>query len=465
MVVDEDRAAWRGSVRSGGPRRRLAPASARCSDRPIPGPDDPLRICFLVYRGNPHCGGQGVYTRHLTRELARLGHDVEVLAGPPYPVVDEPVRLTRLRGIDFYGGPEPMSRTAFLDVRTGIDLLEYLMVCTAAFPEPLCFSLRAWRHLIRRPGEFDIVHDNQCLAWGLLGIERHPGIPVVATLHHPVTVDRELELRFAPDLRRQVSLRRFYSFLRMQRKVSPRLRRIITVSESSRGDIADQMGVPVSNMAVVPVGVDQTVFRPRPGIARVPGRIMTTASADVPLKGLRFLLEAVARLGRERQVELVVVGRPRSDNALKLISQLGIGDSVRFVHGIDDNQLVGLYAEAEAAVVPSLYEGFSLPAIEAMACGVPVIGTTGGAIPEVVGADGDTGLLVPPGKSDALASAIGRVLGDGALQARLGDAGRARVIERFTWQACAVGTIEQYRATLEPLRSSRSGAAGRSGRC
>src|SRR5688572_15510497 len=213
MVVDEDRAAWRGSVRSGGPRRRLAPASARCSDRPIPGPDDPLRICFLVYRGNPHCGGQGVYTRHLTRELARLGHDVEVLAGPPYPVVDEPVRLTRLRGIDFYGGPEPMSRTAFLDVRTGIDLLEYLMVCTAAFPEPLCFSLRAWRHLIRRPGEFDIVHDNQCLAWGLLGIERHPGIPVVATLHHPVTVDRELELRFAPDLRRQVSLRRFYSFL------------------------------------------------------------------------------------------------------------------------------------------------------------------------------------------------------------------------------------------------------------
>src|SRR5205823_1543010 len=170
---------------------------------------------------------------------------------------------------------------------------------TAAFPEPLTFSLRAWRHLARRRLDFDIVHDNQSLAWGLLGIER-TGIPVIATLHHPVTIDRELELAHADTLRRKVSMRRFYGFLRMQKKVAPQLRRIITVSESSKRDITEQMGVPFENMAVVPVGVDTDVFRPLAHVAKVPGRLMTTASADVPMKGLRHLLEAVAKLRTER---------------------------------------------------------------------------------------------------------------------------------------------------------------------
>lgn len=420
---------------------------------PVPGPDDPLRVAFLIYRGNPHCGGQGIYTRHLSRELANLGHDVEVLSGPPYPEIDEPVRLTRLRGIDFYGGRKPMRKTAFLDIRSDIDLLEYLMVCTAAFPEPLCFSLRAWRHLARRPHDFDIVHDNQSLAWGLLGIDRKVGIPVIATLHHPVTVDRELDLQFATTLRRRVSLRRFYSFLRMQKKVAPQLRRIITVSESSKRDIAEQMGVPLGNMDVVPVGVDHEVFRPLSDVARVPGRLMTTASADVPLKGLRFLLEAVAKLRTERDVELVVIGKPRQESgAPRLIRELGIGDAVRFVSGVDQIDIVRLYAEAQVAVVPSLYEGFSLPAIEAMACGVPVVGTLAGAIPEVVGADGDTALLVPPADPGALAAAIGRLLDDDRLRRRIGAAGRARVMERFTWRACAIGTAEQYRIVLEEER-------------
>ena len=280
----------------------------------MPGPDAALRIAFLIYRGSPHCGGQGIYTRHLSRELAALGHHVEVISGPPYPEIDEPVGLVRLPSLDFYRADNPLRKTAFLDVRSDIDALEFLMLCTASFPEPLTFSLRAWRHLARRPHDFDIAHDNQSLAWGLLGIER-AGIPVVATLHHPVTVDRELDLSHADSLRRRVSLRRFYGFLRMQKKVAPRLRRIITVSESSKRDITEQMGVPFDNMAVVPVGVDTTVFRPLPEVAKVPGRLMTTASADVPMKGLRHLLEAVAKLRTERDVELTVIGKPRPERA------------------------------------------------------------------------------------------------------------------------------------------------------
>ncbi len=165
---------------------------------------------------------------------------------------------------------------------------------------------------------------------------------------------------------------------------------------------------------------------------------------------MRHLLEALAKLRTERDVDLVVIGAPRKESgAPRMIRELGIEGAVHFVSGVDQERIVELYAEAEVAVVPSLYEGFSLPAIEAMACGVPVVGTTGGAIPEVVGRDGETALIVQPADAGALATAIGRLLDHSALRARIGDAGRARVVERFTWQACAVGTVEQYRILLE----------------
>ena len=212
-------------------------------------------------------------------------------------------------------------------------------------------------------------------------------------------------------------------------------------------------------MTVVPVGVDHTVFRPRPDRPRVAGRIMVTSSSDVPMKGLVPLLEAVAKLRTEREVELVVIGRPTEGGRVaRTIERLGLGPVVRCASGISDDELAGLYAEAQVAVVPSLYEGFSLPAIEAMACGVPLVATTGGALPEVVGTDGDTGLLVPPDDPEALASGIRRIMDDPALAARLGAGGRARVLGRFTWEATARGTAEQYRVVLEEHgRGARAG--------
>ena len=424
---------------------------------PSGGTRRPLRIAFLTYRGNPTTGGQGVYTRHLTREIAAMGHHVEVLSGPPYPELDPGVTLVKIPSLDFYRSDNPLRKTAFLDIRSDIDLMEYLMLCTASFPEPLTFSLRAARWFKEHVNDFDIVHDNQCLAWGLLQIEKL-GLPVMATFHHPITVDRELDLAHATTRRRRMSLRRFYGFLRMQKKVAPRLKRIITVSSSSRKDISAQMGVPLDTMHVVPVGVDVDRFKPLADIEKVPGRLMTTASADVPMKGLNHLLEAVAKLTREgRKVELVVIGKPRPESgALKNISRLGLDNVVRFVSGVTDQQIVELYAEAQVAVVPSLYEGFSLPAVEAMACGVPLVGTTGGAIPEVAGTSGETALLVRPADPDALAEAIGQMLDSTELRERIGDAGRARVMEKFTWRACAEGTVEQYYKYLESLGRSTS---------
>jgi glycosyltransferase involved in cell wall biosynthesis len=418
----------------------------------MPAPDPletrPLRIALLVYRGNPHSGGQGVYVHHLSKQLAALGHHVEVFSGPPYPELVPEVPLVKVPSLDLYRPDDPFRVPHPRELRSFADLTELALMCTAGFPEPLTFGMRVRRLLRDRRGDFDIVHDNQCLANGILGL-LDDGLPLVATVHHPITVDRDLELAHATSPIRKLTLRRWFGFLRMQTRVVRRLPRIITVSESSKRDIADQLGVRLDRMTVVPVGVDQTHFRPLPHVARIPGRIMTTASADVPMKGLVPLLEALAKVRTERPVELVVVGRPREGSIIPAaIERLGLEEAVEFVGGVDHDRIVELYAQAEAAVVPSLYEGFSLPAIEAMACGVPLVATTGGALPEVVGRHDDTALLVPPGDPGALAAAISRLLDDPALRSRIGSAGRARVFERYTWAATAQGTVEQYRAEL-----------------
>ncbi|HLM95310.1 MAG TPA: glycosyltransferase family 4 protein [Acidimicrobiales bacterium] len=423
-----------------------------------------LRIAYLVYRGNPRCGGQGVYTRHLARELVGLGHSVEVFAGQPWPVLDDGVGFTPVPGLDLYRDPDPFRVPHPREFRSSIDLLEFAIMCTAGFPEPRTFSRRAQRLLAARRDDFDVVHDNQCLGSGLLGMIAD-GWPLLTTLHHPITVDRVLALSHAENAYRRVTQRRWFGFLGMQMRVARQLPRVVTVSESSKNDIAAQMGVDPARMTVVPVGVDHTVFRPRPDRPRVPGRIMVTSSSDVPMKGLVPLLEALAKLRTERDVELVVIGRPNEGGRVaRTIDRLGLSKAVHCVTGISDDELAGMYAQAQVAVVPSLYEGFSLPAIEAMACGVPLVATTGGALPEVVGTDGETALLVTPDDAGALAAGIGRILDDDALAARLGEGGRQRVLGRFTWEATARGTAEQYRRLLEDHRRA-SNAVGATRPC
>ncbi len=423
-------------------------------ERIAPRPPEPggLRIAFLVYRGNPRCGGQGVYTRHLTRELVALGHSVEVFAGQPWPEVDEGVGFTPVPSLDLYRDPDPFRVPKLREFRnsypTSVAALEFGVMCTAGFPEPWTFSLRVRRMLAERLGEFDLVHDNQCLGNGIMGMI-DDGWPVLTTLHHPITVDRQLALSHATNPWQQFTQRRWFGFLRMQVKVARALPRVVTVSQSSKADIATQMGVALDRMTVVPVGVDHTVFRPRHDVEPVPGRIMVTSSSDVPMKGLVPLLEAVAKLRTERDIELVVIGNPRPDGRVaKAIKRLDLTPIVRCVTGISDDELARNYARAQVAVVPSLYEGFSLPAIEAMACGVALVATTGGALPEVVGTDGVTGLLVAPDDPGALALAIGRLLDDDELRQRLGAAGRQRVLGRFTWQVTASGTAAEYQALL-----------------
>jgi glycosyltransferase involved in cell wall biosynthesis len=405
--------------------------------------DEPLRIALLSYRSKPHCGGQGIYLRHVSRELAALGHHVEVFSGQPYPELEPGPLLRTLPSLDLYRDEDPFRTPHLREYRDWIDVLEVASMWTAYFPEPLTFSLRALRALRGRAGDFDIVHDNQVLAYGNLGIARL-GLPLVTSIHHPISVDRRIELQAARGLRK-IPKWRWYSFVRMQARVARKIGPIMTGSESSKADIIRDFRVPPDNVLVVPLGVDTRLFHPRPE-PRVPGRIVAVASADSPVKGVATLLRAFAKLVTDRDAELTLVSKLAAGGPTeRLLADLALGDKVKFVSGISDEELAELLASAEIAVVPSLYEGFSLPAVEHMASGTPLVASRTGALPEVTG---DAALLVTPGDAEELAAAMRGLLDSPAERDRLSAAALARVHERFAWSAVARTTVAQYRRAI-----------------
>jgi glycosyltransferase involved in cell wall biosynthesis len=391
-----------------------------------------MRICLLTYRGNPYSGGQGIYVYYLSREFQRLGHEVEVIAGAPVPEVSAGITLHQLRSCSIYH-PGSSFRGNLPRVKNPADLYELCASRLGIFSEPEAFSFRAYAALkelcSQRP--FDIIHDNQGLGYGLLLMKRL-GIPVVATVHHPLSIDREADLEQARGLGDTWRIRRFYSFIHMQGFVARRLERIIAVSQSSAKDTRRFFKVAAHKL-----------------------RIMV-ANTDDRKKGVLFLLQAMQLL-REDGVKLTIVDDaerhssyaedvgPLPSYGYKLMTKLDLDGMVRFTGRLTREELAQRYAAAQIAVVPSLYEGFGIPAAEAMACGTPVISTTGGALPEVVG---NAGILVPPGDAGALALAIRQLLNDREAQQRMSEAGRERVKAKFSWERAAAETLRVYEEVL-----------------
>jgi glycosyltransferase involved in cell wall biosynthesis len=404
----------------------------------------PLRIALLGYRSQPYGGGQGVYLRYLSKALVEAGHTVDVISGPPYPHLDAGVRLIKIPSLDLFENGLLSLRPHHLKSMSNI--IEWVSKLTGGFAEPHTFGRRVVKYLRRHGHEYDLIHDNQSLSYGMLDIQKM-GLPLVTTLHHPITSDLRIALNAAKNWRERLLIRRWHSFLNMQKKVVKQLRNIVTVSDCSRQDIARDFGLQPSGISLVHNGIDTEVFKPMPEVVRNPMRLMATCSADAPLKGLRYLLRAYARLlERYPDLELLLVSKPNPGGKTeRLVKKLGIADKVQFVNGISTEQMVRYYAQASIAVVPSVYEGFGLPAGEAMACGVPVVSTDGGALPEVVG---DAGVIVPVKNVDAMVDAIDTLLQDPQARAELGARGQQRIDELFCWHVCAQQMTEYYRQVL-----------------
>ena len=409
-----------------------------------PAPAKPLRIALLGYRSQPHGGGQGVYLMYLSKALVDAGHSVDVISGPPYPHLDPRVRLIELPSLDLFENGLDSLRPHHL--RSMSNVIEWTSKLTGGFAEPYTFGRRAVKYLREHRDEYDLVHDNQSLSYGMLKLQAM-GIPLVTTVHHPITSDLRIALAAARHGWERVLIRRWHSFLHMQKRVVKQLHHVVTVSDCSRQDIARDFGLQPAGIDLVYNGIDTEVFRPLPEVQRKPLRLMATASADAPLKGLRYLLLAYADLlKRYPELELLLVSKPQPGGKTEqLIGRLGLKDKIQFVSNISTEQMVAYYAEATVAVVPSIYEGFGLPAGEAMACSVPVVSTDGGALPEVVG---DAGVLVPAKDASALAGAIGALLEDPQRREMLGAAGRDRILEKFSWTVCAREMAAYYRRVL-----------------
>ena len=416
----------------------------------MPTNDDALRICLLTYRGNPRSGGQGIYVRQLSRALVELGHEVDVWSGQPYPELFSGVGLTELPSLDLWNERALMRMPTLRELWDPINLSEWARSKTGGFVEPLTFSRRVARRF-RQGGvpRYDVIHDNQCLGAGLLELQQ--SVPVVATVHHPITVDRRIAFQQTSDGIKRWGLSRWYSFLPEQLRVSRQLDRVLTVSEASRRDICREYGVSPERMRVVGNGIDVDVFRRLPELSRRTDQLITTLSADAPLKGFIFLLDALAELRKTRPaLQLTVIGKPGTDTGTTgHVRRLGLQDAVTFTGFVEAEDIARYYATATIAVVPSLYEGFGFPAGEAMACEVPVVSTDAGALPEVVGKDGRCGTLVPPRDGSALARAIAELLDAPELRVAMGVRGRQRVLDQFTWQRAAERTVDAYREVVE----------------
>ncbi len=414
-----------------------------------------MKILFLLHQGNMYSGGQGVYTAQVTRELARLGHEVHLVVGPPWPDTDPAVtvhrvpswsvyRLLETQRMFFYGRP-------LREIFAPLNLYELASSRAGQFSVMSAFSWRAygqWRELQARH-RFDIVHDVQVLGYGSWMIHAS-GMPMVANIHHPLSIDRRNQVQQALGTRMKIRKVMFYPFF-MQEVAARRMDRIITGSENSRASVQEAFALRDEQITAIHDGVDTTAFRPLE-LAKRPHSILFVGNSDDRNKGARYLLEA-ARILLDRGVDFHLTFKDRLDAQMApaMIRDLGIGDRVTFLGRLSVEELARLYNEHEVLVSPSLYEGFGLPAAEAQACGTPVVATTAGAFPEVVG-DGVTGTLVPPGDARALADAIEQLLRDPARRMAMGTAGVRRIEEQFSWRTCAMRTAELYEDVLARRR-------------
>ena len=405
-----------------------------------------MRIGILSYRSHPYSGGQGIYIKHLSKALSDRGHQVSVLSGPPYPELDESVELIKIPSLGLFETQNRMSSFGLNLLFRPLDLYEWLTVMTGGFPEPYTFGKRVLKYIKHNKSDFEIILDNQSLSGSLLRIQEI--LPLVVTIHHPITKDHKLEMQNATNWKEKLSSKRWHNFLPMQKRVAPKLKKIICVSKPSKKDVVEEFHVDPNRIEVILNGIDINTFSPSSFDKREENKIITTASADIPLKGLKYLIKALPKILHSfPKTTLTVIGKsPNNSEVSKLIEELNLSNVITFRSGISEKEIVDLYHSSELAVIPSLYEGFGFGAGEAMACGVPLISTHSGGLEEVVG---DAALKIMPSSAEEIEKAVIKLFNNPEDMRKLSIKGRQRMEEIFDWKIAASSYESSFKAVIE----------------
>lgn len=411
-----------------------------------------MKIGLLSYRSNPFSGGQGIYVKHLSLALTKLGHQVDVISGPPYPDLHEDINLIKIPSLNLFELEDNLRLRSFrLSFLFNLaDFREWLGVLSGSFPEPYAFGKRVNIYLDKTSTDYDLIHDNQSLCYELINIQKE--IPLVTTIHHPITKDRRLALEAAATWKERLSINRWHSFLRMQKKVAPQLNRIVCPSNQSKADVIEELKVNEENVNVVLNGIDLDSFTRDERVEKKPYRIITTASADVPLKGLKFLIEAMTEIIEEiPEAHLMVLGRAKEKGDIaKQISRLNLEEKISFRSGLSQSEVVSLYLSSHICVIPSLYEGFGFGAGEAMACGLPLISTQSGGLKEVIGQEA---VIIEAASSEAIVKAVKDLFSNKEKQLALSRAGRKRMEKEFNWMKAAEAYEKIYSKTIKEFHN------------
>ena len=404
-----------------------------------------MKVGLLSYRSHPYSGGQGIYIKHLSKALKNLGHEVSVLSGPPYPELDSGVNLIKIPSLGLFESGERLKAFRLRFLWSPIDLYEWITVMTGGFPEPYTYGKRVLKRLKENNLKLDVLLDNQSLSSSLLEIQAH--YPLAVTIHHPITKDHKLEMQNAINWKERLSSSRWHNFLPMQKKVAPQLKNIICVSQPSKEDVISEFKVDEKKITVIPNGIDIGIFKPSSIKKSFSFRIVTTASADIPLKGLRHLILALPRVMRQFPLtSLTVIGKsPEKSNLNNLIDDLDLEDKITFRSGISEKEIVKTYHDSDIAVIPSLYEGFGFGAGEAMACGVPLISTDSGGLKQVIG---DAALKIKPGSVSEIEEGILKLFAEEKIRQELAEKGRERIEEFFDWKIAASAYIEVFKKII-----------------
>jgi len=409
-----------------------------------------LKIGILSYRSHPYSGGQGIYIKHLSKALSDRGHQVSVLSGPPYPELHESVKLIKIPSLGLFETQNRMSLFSASLFFRPLDFYEWFTVMTGGFPEPYTFGKRVLKYLEQHKSDFEVILDNQSLSGSLLKIQEI--IPLAVTIHHPITKDHKLEMQNASNWKEKLSSIRWHNFLPMQKRVAPKLKKIICVSKPSKEDVIEEFNVDPNKIEVILNGIDINSFTTSSFNKREENKIITTASADIPLKGLKYLIRSLPKiLDSFPKTTLTVIGKsPNNSEVSKLIEDLNLSDVITFRSGISEKEIVDLYHSSELAVIPSLYEGFGFGAGEAMACGVPLISTHSGGLKEVVG---DAAIKILPSSAGEIEKAVINLFNNPDEMKKLSIRGRQRMEEIFDWKIAASSYESSFKGVIESFNN------------